>query len=110
MSLTSLELDLLVAIDQLTRDSYLPTEQDEVFVELARMGVEPPNAMWLYHAAEQLRDDGYIEAYFAGGMTIVNLKLTREGREAARTARRLQLLSRTRTSLLGVAAWTLRRN
>ena len=86
MSLTPLELDLLVAIDRLTRDFYLPAEQDDVFAELARMGVEvPPNAMWLYYAAQQLRDDGYIEADFAGGMTIVNLKLTREGREAART-------------------------
>ena len=41
--------------------------------------------MWLYYAAQQLRDDGYIEADFAGGMTIVNLKLTRVGRDAART-------------------------
>jgi hypothetical protein len=70
------ERDLLVAIDRLTRDSYLPAEQDDVFAELDRMGVKPPNAMWLYNAAQQLRDDGYIEAYFAGGMTIVNLKLT----------------------------------
>jgi hypothetical protein len=85
VSLTPLELDLLVAIDRLTRDSYLPAEQDDVFAELARMGVQVPNATWLHYAAQQLRDDGYIEAYFAGGMTIVNLKLTREGREAART-------------------------
>ena len=85
MSLTSLELDLLVAIDRLTSDSYLPAEQDDVFAELARMGVEPPHAMWLYYAAQQLGADGYIEADFAGGMILVNLKLTREGREAART-------------------------
>jgi hypothetical protein len=85
VSLTSLELDLLIAIDRLTRDSYLRAERDDVLAELARMGVEPPNEMWLYYAAQQLRDDGYVEAYFAGGMTILNLKLTREGREAART-------------------------
>lgn len=85
VSLTSLELDLLVAIDRLTRDSYLPADQDDVFAELGRMGVQqPPNAMWLYYAAQQLREDGYVQADFAGGMTIVNVKLTREGREAAR--------------------------
>ena len=40
--------------------------------------------MWLYYAARQLREDGYIEANFGGGMTIVSLKLTRDGREEAR--------------------------
>ena len=82
--LRPLELDLLVAIDRLTGDTYLPVEQDAVLEELQRMGSMPPHAMWHYYAAQQLRDDGYLEAYFAGDMTIVNLKLTREGREAAR--------------------------
>ncbi len=70
MSLTPLELDLLVAIDRLTRDSYLPAEQDDVLGELARIGVRTTDAMWLYYAAQQLRDDGYIAADFAGGMTM----------------------------------------
>jgi hypothetical protein len=83
--LTPLELDLLVAIDRLTKETYLPAEQDAVFEELDRMGVKLPSfAMWLYYAAQQLRDDGYVQADFTGGMTIVSLKLTREGREAAR--------------------------
>jgi hypothetical protein len=85
VSLTPLELQLLVAIDRLTRDSYLAAERDDVLAELARVGVGPPSKMWLYRAAQQLREDGYVEALFAGGMTIVSLKLTREGREVART-------------------------
>jgi hypothetical protein len=81
--LQPLELDLLVTIDRLTGDTYLPIDQDAVLDELGRMGSKLPHAMWLYYAAQQLRDDGYLEANFAGGMTIVSLELTIEGREAA---------------------------
>lgn len=48
------------------------------------MGKSPENALFLYNVAQQLRDDGYIDAYFAGGMTVGQLKLTREGPEVAR--------------------------
>lgn len=82
--LDSLEKVVLVAIDRVTKETRRPTEADAVYEELGRMGQMPTNALFLYDLAMQLRDDGYLNAYFAGGMTVGQLKLTREGREVAR--------------------------
>ena len=48
MSLTRLELDLLVSIDRLTRDDHRPADTEHVEAELDRMGVGLPTEMWLY--------------------------------------------------------------
>ncbi len=82
--LDSLEKAVLVAIDRVTKETRRPTEADAVYEERERMGQMPKDALFLYDLAGRLRDDGHLDAYFAGGMTVGQLKLTREGREVAR--------------------------
>lgn len=84
MMLDSLEKAVLIAIDRVTKETRRPTEADAVYEELGRMGQMPTNTLFLYDLAIQMRDDGYIDAYFGGGMAVGQLKLTREGRELAR--------------------------
>jgi DNA-binding PadR family transcriptional regulator len=81
--LDKLERSVLVAIDRLTRDDYSDAEGEDIAMELARMGCDPGSAA-LYNVVWRLRDEGYVDARFAGGMTIAFVRLTEYGRDQAR--------------------------
>jgi hypothetical protein len=83
--LDDLEITFLAAVDQLTRRDYGATDGSAVQKKLTEFGRRPDDVS-LKNLAWRLKDEGYIDAYFASGpfQTTANIELTHLGREAAR--------------------------
>lgn len=76
---------MLAAVDRLTRDNYGSAEGDALVDELARVGSTIEYTA-LYNMLWGLREAGYVDVQFTGGMTFGLVRLTPHGREEAREA------------------------
>jgi hypothetical protein len=83
--LEPIEQAVLVAIDNLVRDTLDSTDGQAITGELERMGVEPPNSLKLGRLVGHLKKEGYLkDSAFISANGPIFVELNGRGREQAR--------------------------